>query len=49
MGFANLLADGISMGIGDFLSSQAELEYAHLERNHGKCLVENNLEKEKVF
>jgi hypothetical protein len=27
MGFSNLLADGISMGLGDFLSSKAEMEY----------------------
>ena len=24
MGFANLIADGLSMGFGDYLSSQAE-------------------------
>lgn len=27
MGFSNLIADGISMGLGDFLSSKAEHEY----------------------
>ena len=31
-GFAKLVADGISMGYGDFLSSKAELEYAKTER-----------------
>ncbi len=32
MGAANLLADGISMAIGDFLSSRAEGEYEDAER-----------------
>ena len=27
MGFANLVADGMSMGLGDFLSSKAEKDY----------------------
>ncbi len=27
MGFSNLIADGISMGLGDYLSSKAEMEY----------------------
>lgn len=31
MGFANLLADGISMGVGDFLSSKAEHDYVRSE------------------
>ena len=29
LGFANLIADGISMAVGDFLSSKAEREYIH--------------------
>ena len=29
LGFANLIADGISMAVGDFLSSKAEREYVH--------------------
>ena len=32
LGFANLIADGISMGIGDGLSTHAENEYARAER-----------------
>jgi len=32
LGFANLIADGISMGFGDYLSSQAEREYTENER-----------------
>jgi len=29
LGFANLIADGISMGVGDYLSSKAEQEKRH--------------------
>lgn len=32
MGFSNLLADALSMGLGDYLSSAAELEYQRKER-----------------
>lgn len=32
LGFANLVADGISMGFGDYISSKAELDYAKTER-----------------
>ena len=32
MGFANLIADGISMGFGDYLSEAAELDHAKKER-----------------
>jgi len=42
MGFANLIADGISMGFGDFLSSKAELDFAKLEYAREKWEVENN-------
>lgn len=31
-GFANMLADGVSMGFGDFLSSTAEYKFAKMER-----------------
>lgn len=47
MGFANLIADGISMGFGDFLSSQAELEYARNERKREAWEVDNYIEGEK--
>lgn len=29
LGFANLIADGLSMAIGDYLSTKSEQEYAH--------------------
>mmetsp|Transcript_2957 Transcript_2957/g.2489 ORF Transcript_2957/g.2489 Transcript_2957/m.2489 type:complete len:293 (+) Transcript_2957:69-947(+) len=32
LGFANLIADGLSMGIGDYLSESAELEYIASEK-----------------
>lgn len=30
-GFANLVADAISMGVGDYVSSVAEIEHARTE------------------
>jgi len=33
MGFSNLIADAISMGVGDYLSSKAENEYIMFERS----------------
>lgn len=47
MGFANLLGDGISMAIGDYLSSKAENEYAKSERERESWEVENYPEGEK--
>jgi VIT1/CCC1 family predicted Fe2+/Mn2+ transporter len=31
MGFSNLLADGLSMGLGDFISSKAEDDFVAAE------------------
>ena len=36
LGFANLIADGISMAIGDYLSTKSENEYHEMERKHEK-------------
>lgn len=47
MGFANLIADGISMGFGDFLSEQAELDHGKKERKREMWEVENYIEGEK--
>jgi DNA damage-binding protein 1 len=47
MGVANLLADGISMGVGDFVSSTSEVEYTKSERAREMWECENYLEGEK--
>ena len=47
MGFANLVADGLSMAIGDFLSTKAENEYNRAERERELWEVENYPEGEK--
>lgn len=47
LGFANLIADGLSMAIGDYLSTKAELEYKQEERKREAWEVENYPEGEK--
>ena len=47
MGFANLVADGLSMGFGDYLSSKAELSTAKTEKKREKWELENYPEGEK--
>jgi hypothetical protein len=46
MGFSNLIADGISMGLGDFLSSKAEHEYEASESSRERLEFEANKESE---
>lgn len=46
MGFANLLSDGISMGLGDYLSESAEIEYIRSERKRESYELEEAPEKE---
>ena len=48
LGFANLIADGISMAIGDYLSTRAETEYNEAERARETWEVENYPEGEKL-
>ena len=47
LGFANLIADGLSMAVGDYLSTKAENEYNQAEREREKWEVENHPEGEK--
>jgi len=47
MGFANLIADGLSMAIGDFLSTRAENEYNRAERERELWEVDNYPQGEK--
>lgn len=46
MGFANLIADGLSMAIGDYLSTKAENEYQQTERKREAWEVEHYPEGE---
>jgi len=46
MGVASLLADGISMGMGDYLSSKAENDYTSEERKREMWECENYIEGE---
>jgi len=47
LGFANLIADGLSMAIGDFLSTKSENEYHKAERQREAWEAENYPEGEK--
>jgi VIT1/CCC1 family predicted Fe2+/Mn2+ transporter len=47
LGFANLIADGLSMAIGDYLSTKAENEYNTAERQREQWEVEHFPDGEK--
>ncbi len=47
LGFANLVADGFSMAVGDYLSSKSEKEFQKAERRREEWEVENYPEGEK--
>lgn len=47
LGFANLIADGLSMAIGDYLSTKSEQEYHRAERRRESWEVEHYPEGEK--
>lgn len=47
LGFANLIADGLSMAIGDYLSTKAEKEFNKAERKREEWEVANYPEGEK--
>ena len=46
LGFANLIADGLSMGIGDYLSEVSEIEYINSEKKREEWEFENYKEGE---
>lgn len=48
MGFANLIADGLSMAIGDFISTRSENEYNAAERKREEWEVRHYPEGEKI-
>lgn len=47
LGFANLIGDGISMAVGDYLSTKAEHEYYESEKKRERWEVDNYPEGEK--
>lgn len=47
MGIANLIGDGISMALGDYISTRSEAEFTINERNREQWEVETNPEGEK--
>lgn len=47
LGFANLVADGLSMAIGDYLSTKSEQEYQKTERAREEWEIEHYPEGEK--
>jgi len=47
LGIANMIADGLSMGLGDYLSSKSEIEFTKNEKKRERWEVENNIEGEK--
>ena len=47
MGFANLLGDGISMAVGDYLSTKSQDEYYNRERKREEWEVDNYPKGEK--
>ena len=46
MGIANLVSDGISMGLGDFFSEKSENDYNLMERKREAWEMKNNPEGE---
>jgi len=47
MGFANLVGDGIAMGLGDYLSEQAEYDFIAMEQRRENWEMENFPDGEK--
>jgi VIT1/CCC1 family predicted Fe2+/Mn2+ transporter len=47
IGFANLMADALSMSVGDYLSSKAEVEYDETRQKLKLKELESHLEQNK--
>ena len=47
LGFANLLADGFSMSVGNYLSRRTNREYIEKERRNEEWSIDNLSEEEK--
>ena len=41
-GIATMIADGISMGLGEYLGTVAEIDYFHQEKSRERWELENN-------
>ena len=48
LGTANLVADGLSMGIGEWVSGKAEIEFLRAERKREEWEVEHAIEHERA-
>ena len=48
LGASSLIADSISMGIGDYMGTKSECEFVKSERAHAEWEVKNNPEGEKT-
>lgn len=48
LGLCSLLGDGLSMAIGDYMSTKAEIEFQNAEREREEWEVDNNPEGEKI-
>ena len=47
LGFANLLADGFSMAVGNYLATKAQREYIEKARKREEWEIDNLVEQEK--
>lgn len=47
LGFANLLADGLSMAVGNYLAAKSRLEYIEKVRRREEWEIDNQVEQEK--
>ena len=47
LGFANLLADGFSMAIGNYLAIKTQNEFIQRERNREEWEIDNRIDEEK--